>query len=404
MRVLFTSTPTSGHLHPLVPLAAALRDRGHEVAFACAANLLDDVRSLGFAGFAAGLSRDGDGDEEFTALKAGAKGLTPGVEMDRLAIARVMYGVRARRTAADLVPICREWRPDVLVRDSYEPAAAAVGELLDIPCASVDITPLYDTTPLVGDIAEEMDRLRAEVGLPPGDGVGMLHRYLHLCFALPRLLDPARPMPPITHHLRDGLFDNLGDQRLPPHLERLGERPLVYVSFGTVAIRFYPGAYPGLMGTVLDGLADLDADVVATVGHDRDPADLGPRPANVHVERYLPQSLLLSRCSAVVNHGGFNTMTGAMVTGLPQVSIPLLTDDHDNVRRFAALGLTRALDAATTTPGEVRSTVLGVLGDQAMRADIEKARAEMAELPGPDHAVDLLERLAVERVPLRSGS
>ena len=34
MRVLFTTQPGAGHFHPLVPLAQALRDVGHDVAFA----------------------------------------------------------------------------------------------------------------------------------------------------------------------------------------------------------------------------------------------------------------------------------------------------------------------------------------------------------------------------------
>ena len=38
MRVLFSTMAASGHFHPLVPLARALQDAGHGVAFACAAS------------------------------------------------------------------------------------------------------------------------------------------------------------------------------------------------------------------------------------------------------------------------------------------------------------------------------------------------------------------------------
>ena len=37
MRVLFTTLPYSGHVHPLVPFARALADAGHDVAFAARA-------------------------------------------------------------------------------------------------------------------------------------------------------------------------------------------------------------------------------------------------------------------------------------------------------------------------------------------------------------------------------
>jgi UDP:flavonoid glycosyltransferase YjiC (YdhE family) len=35
MRILFTTTAGLGHFHPLVPLARAAANAGHEVAFAC---------------------------------------------------------------------------------------------------------------------------------------------------------------------------------------------------------------------------------------------------------------------------------------------------------------------------------------------------------------------------------
>jgi UDP:flavonoid glycosyltransferase YjiC (YdhE family) len=52
------------------------------------------------------------------------------------------------------------------------------------------------------------------------------------------------------------------------------------------------------------------------------------------------------------------------------------------------------LDAATVTPQGVRETVLRVLGDPKYRRAAERLRDEIAALPGPDHAVRLLERLA----------
>jgi len=43
MRVLVTTQPGSGHLNPLVPLAWALRDAGHEVKVACSASFVRRV-------------------------------------------------------------------------------------------------------------------------------------------------------------------------------------------------------------------------------------------------------------------------------------------------------------------------------------------------------------------------
>src|SRR5215213_4953782 len=56
MRVLFTTQPATSHLHPLVPLARALREAGHEVTFACAEPFRPEVEASGIASFPAGLN------------------------------------------------------------------------------------------------------------------------------------------------------------------------------------------------------------------------------------------------------------------------------------------------------------------------------------------------------------
>src|SRR6187397_2698069 len=56
LRVLCTSTGGAGHVHALSPVAQALRDRGHDVRWAVAADGGDAVGAMGFAWSAAGLT------------------------------------------------------------------------------------------------------------------------------------------------------------------------------------------------------------------------------------------------------------------------------------------------------------------------------------------------------------
>ena len=55
MRVLLTTQPAYGHFHPMLPLATALRNAGHDVRFATGARFCDVVRAAGFHCGAAGL-------------------------------------------------------------------------------------------------------------------------------------------------------------------------------------------------------------------------------------------------------------------------------------------------------------------------------------------------------------
>ena len=52
MRILCTLRAATGHFHPLVPLAQAARDAGHEVAFGMPASFAATVERLGFGWFA----------------------------------------------------------------------------------------------------------------------------------------------------------------------------------------------------------------------------------------------------------------------------------------------------------------------------------------------------------------
>ena len=139
---------------------------------------------------------------------------------------------------------------------------------------------------------------------------------------------------------------------------------------------------------MLAGLAELGVDVVATVGAEIDPAELGPLPPHVRVERFLPQAEILPRCSAVVSQAGSGSVLGALAHGLPQVLIPMGADQPLNASRCQELGLARVLDPVAATPASVREATSAVLSEPGYRAVAERLQQEFAALPGPEFAVE----------------
>jgi UDP:flavonoid glycosyltransferase YjiC (YdhE family) len=111
--------------------------------------------------------------------------------------------------------------------------------------------------------------------------------------------------------------------------------------------------------------------------------------------------VLLPHCAAVVSHGGSGSVIGALTHGLPMVLLPMGADQPLNAARCADLGIARALDAVEATPETVRAAVATVLTDPSYRRAAERLRDEIAALPGPAHAVVLLERLAAEQPRVR---
>ena len=59
-----------------------------------------------------------------------------------------------------------------------------------------------------------------------------------------------------------------------------------------------------------------------------DPAQFQPLPAHLHIERYIPQTLLLPQCDAVIFHGGYNSLHSTLWHGLPMIITPLGAGDQ----------------------------------------------------------------------------
>jgi UDP:flavonoid glycosyltransferase YjiC (YdhE family) len=84
---------------------------------------------------------------------------------------------------------------------------------------------------------------------------------------------------------------------------------------------------------------------------------------------------------------------GALAHGLPSVLLPMGADQPWNAARCEELGVAVVLDAMRATPADVREAVSTVLGDPSYRVAAERVRDQIRTLPGPEHAVRLLERL-----------
>jgi MGT family glycosyltransferase len=306
----------------------------------------------------------------------------------------------AREMARDLLDLARDWTPDLIVRAGSEYGGLVAAERLGLPHASVPTGAWHADYQLRLEAVKQLDALRADFGLPADPEVEMPFRYLNLAFIPPRYHDSTRPLAPTTHFLRPVAFDRSGGETLPSWVTELPDHPTVYATLGT----FFTSR-TSLYNAMLDGLKGEPINLIVTVGRQQDPARFGPQPSNVHVERYIPQSLLFSHCDLVVAHAGFGTVLGALSHGLPLVVLDVSADHPMHAARCAALGVGRVLDRDGITPETIREAVRAVLADPTYRRNAEELRDEMATLPGLDHAVKLVERLAVETQPIyRQGA
>jgi len=378
MRVLFTFVGGRGHFEPLVPLAGAARAAGHSVVFGCPSPMVGTVSAAGFDTQAVGRS---------TGRPPPRLPLRPldTEREDREFVERFVQGAAAYRLP-NVLALCTRWRPDILVCDETDFGAVLACECAGLPCVTV-LVMAAGSLARADLVAEALSGLRHEHGLARGPGAEMLHQDLVLVPFPPGYRDPDHPLP-------DGVFPfrplvPLAADEPAPAWSSVLDAPTLYLTLGTIF-----GLESGdLLLRVVAALADLPANLFVTVGNDVDPAELGPTPAHVHVARYVPQSSVLPACDAAVSHGGSGSVIGALAHGLPSVLIPLGADQPLNARRCSELGLARAVDAATATPGVLRAAVAEVLEEPGYRRNAERLRDEIAALPAPERAVERLERL-----------
>jgi UDP:flavonoid glycosyltransferase YjiC (YdhE family) len=392
MRILFTTTGGAGHFNPLVPIARAATDAGHEVAIACRASFGPTIERSGFRAFPAGYETRG---RQVFELFAGVR-MQPESEVDYWMHRQVFIGVYATAMVPDLLMLCRDWHPDLIVREAGEFGGCVAAEVLGIPPASVRSS-AYPAKIIREHFGGALAILRDRHGLPPDPDAAMLTRYLHLACEPPGFAFPGEIPPPTTHLVRP-VNDEPGEEGLPGWVADLPDRPTVYATLGTVSSGS-PIGRP-VFPAILAALRDEPVNLILTVGRSNDPQQFGEQPANVHIAQYIPQGMLLPYCDLAVHQGGFSTVTGVLNTGLPMVVIPMMNDQSNNAARCAALGVGAVLGPGERTPEAIRAAVREVLTDPTYRRNAERLRDEMAALPGPEHAVTLLERLAVEKQPL----
>jgi len=387
VRMLFTAQPAAGHVNPMLPIARASRDAGHDVRFAAPADAIPWIEAAGIEAVQAGASQ--------AAVRAAHPDSIDHVLDPRWFPDVIFARFRPRAMVPDLLRVIDDWRPDVLVRELSEYGAAIVSELTGIPNATIEIAP-NNPEQLAWAFGDGLAETRAVFGLPLDPDLSMLFRYLGLAFGPARLDAPGASAVGTRHYLRPAAFDASVASDAPAWLEELGPLPVVHATLGTSG--FNRAVH--VLRTVVDALSNDDLQLIVTVGPTGDPATLGPVPASVRVERYIPHTALFPHCRVVIAHGGRGTMMNAIRHGIPQLVLPQGADQFANAEICVREGIGSALMPDEVTPAAVRSAVRALIDDDATRTRIRSLNDEMDHLPGLAHGVTLLERLARERGPI----
>ncbi|TDC54724.1 activator-dependent family glycosyltransferase [Actinomadura sp. KC345] len=435
MRVLFVTLPFKAHLYPRVPLAWALRAAGHEVRVAGHPDLVEEITSTGLTAVPVGEALD-QGDRmaeirEYQEAEKAAKGEVPDPEalmrMDELrpreltpdflqGLFTVMTTVVFQRLSEprmtdDLVAFARQWRPHLVVWDPLSFAGAVAAR----SCGAAHARLMYGLD-LIGrmrqsyreslarrppelredPVAEWLDPVLRRYGCEFGEDV-LLGQWT---------IDPGPPemrlevdhqYVPVRHVSYNGRATVAGWLREPPKRRR------VCLTLGLSHREVLGGNQLSING-LLEAVADVDAEVVATLNADQ-MAGVSSVPDNVRVVDFAPMNELLATCSAVMHQGGTGTSQTALAHGVPQVILPgELWDTMLKAEWLERAGVALHTPAPeSATAGQLRAMLLRVLDEPSFARNAGRLRTEMLGMPAPADIVPLLERLTVEHHGSRNG-
>jgi UDP:flavonoid glycosyltransferase YjiC (YdhE family) len=370
MRILVTTSPLYGHFFPMLPLIRVARAAGHHVVVATGPDLAAEVRRRDLELWQVGPS--------MADVLACIANRPPDPGADRAEALRrdamAYFGEPGIARAQELSPLAAAAPPDVVIHEQSDFAGWEVAAALDVSGIAHGYGPhLPFTRQLVELIFAEgaarlgtpdrAPRIAETVYVDPWPA--SLQSAEEVIF---RRVKPVRPEPePVSP-----------EASLPGSVLDLPYATTVYATFGTV----FAGV--GLLLTVIDAVRDLEVNLVVTTGHGVDPGSLGTLPAHVVAVPFLPQALLLPRCSAVVSHAGSGTVLGALAERLPQVCLPVGADQFVNAEQIARQGAGIMVPPDARTPETVRAALLSVLHEPSFSTAAAGLQSEVERMPPAD--------------------
>ena len=378
MRFLFATTRGAGHVGPLIPFARAAVAGDHDVLVAGPGSAGPLVRRAGLAFAAVGEPPRARAEREWAPVWSAAT--SPGMAH---VVQELFIGLHARAALPGMLAVVEDWRPDVVVRETLEFSSALAAEVHDVPQVRVGIhldSAVDADGRLIAVGAPALDELRPGIGLRPDPGAAAIRHSPVLTLAPPATSRPPDEAPAALLRFSDRTA-------APAHSPAAwGDpaAPLVYVSFGSEAPASHH--FPGLYRRAAGALGELPVRALITIGDRRDPAELGPLPPSVRVERWVPQAAVMPHASAVVAHGGSGSTLTALAAGVPLAVVPLFVDGPANAGRVAELGAGIAVE----DPGDLGHAVAELLSDAGYRAAARAVADEIRGLPPVEHAVEVL--------------
>ncbi len=166
--------------------------------------------------------------------------------------------------------------------------------------------------------------------------------------------------------------------------EKEKERPLVYISLGTVI-----NDRPDFYGKCINALKELPVDVVISCGNAIDREALGELPNQIQVHPYVDQLAILARADVFITHCGMNSVSESLYMAAPMVLYPQTNEQNAVARRVTEVGAGMLLKDDSCEG--IRTAVQEILDNSIYAKAAAECSADFRACCGPAGAAEFIE-------------
>jgi UDP:flavonoid glycosyltransferase YjiC (YdhE family) len=307
MKFLFVTAGSPATVFACSPLAAAVRNAGHEVMMAASEDLMTPISHLGIP--AVSITPTPLHHFMWTDSSGGPAKIPQGKRETMLFAGRA-FGRMAEASLGTLLELVREWRPDMVIGTDHGYAAGLVAAHLEVPHAR-SLLDLAETAECDEGAAEILEPQLRKLGL---DDLPQPAVIIDICPPTLRgkqngpVVQPVRFIA-VNEQLPLDPWMYRRDPRKPRVLITAGTRGGPSRSMNADLLRMLNGALSGLdVEVLIAGLEEVVGDLRAELGDSR----IG----------WLPMDIVAPTCDVIVHHGGGVTALTAANAGTPQLVMP----------------------------------------------------------------------------------
>ena len=405
MKILAYTSPSKGHLYPLLPTLLELRRRGHQIAVRTLASEVELLEQYGFATSPISPVVEAREMDDWRGKN----------QLAQLQQALNAFVERAQHEVPDLEQAIAAEEPDLALIDVNSWGAQAYAEASSVnwavfapyplPIPSKDAPPFgLGLKPMGGHLGRlrdsallrlsllgwnkvlpQLNRVRASAGAAPlSSVVNVFGRApLTLAFTAEPFEYPRSDWPTSVRLVGPSNWEPA--TQIPAWIQDLHmlKQPIVLV---TTSTEYQDDGR--LLQAALDALAGDPVTVIATSpAHGSAGIHL---PQNARVEAFVPHGPILEVAACVVCHGGMGITQKALSAGVPVCVVPFGRDQPEVARRVDVARAGTRLPASRLNPTRLREAVREAM---TMRDGAARIARAFAATHADSAAADALEGL-----------